>query len=90
MGSWETLKKWLKSDTALLVGLALIGLIVHLVFSRGYGYFRDEFYYLAAAQRLGFGYLEFPAGIALIAALTRAACCAGQPAWTWASGCSKP
>lgn len=48
MGSWEILKKWLKSDTALLVGLALIGLIVHLVFSRGYGYFRDEFYYLTA------------------------------------------
>ena len=72
MGSWGTLKKWLKSDTVFLVGLALIGLIVHLVFSRGYGYFRDEFYYLAAARRLDFGYLEFPAGIALIAALTRA------------------
>lgn len=67
MVRWGTTRKWLKSDTALLVGLALIGLIVHLVFSRGYGYFRDEFYYLAAAQRLNFCYLEFPAGIALSA-----------------------
>jgi hypothetical protein len=67
MGRWGTLKKWLKSGTALLVGL-----IVHLVFIRGYGYFWDEFYYLAATRRMDFGYLEFPAGIALIAALTRA------------------
>ncbi len=72
MESRETGKHWLKSDTALLVGIALIGLIIHLVFNSGYGYFRDEFYYLAASQRLDIGYLDYPAGIALITALTRA------------------
>ena len=72
MRSRGTLQKWINSDAALLGGLALIGLIVHLVFSGGYGYFRDEFYYLAAARHLDFGYLEFPAGIAMITALIKA------------------
>ncbi|MBN2387256.1 MAG: glycosyltransferase family 39 protein [Anaerolineales bacterium] len=71
MGCWIAVKRWLKGDTALLIGLAMIALLFHLVFSSGYGYFRDEFYYLAASHRLDFGYLEYPAGIALITALTR-------------------
>jgi len=44
---------------------------LHWLTSGGYGYFRDEFYYIAASQRLQWGYLEFPPIIALITALPR-------------------
>ncbi len=64
-------RQTLLSDTALLIYLALFKLILHWLTSGGYGYFRDEFYYIAASQRLQLGYLEFPPMIALITALTR-------------------
>ncbi len=38
---------------------------------RGYGYFRDELYYLASAEHLGFGYVDHPPLIGLIAWLVR-------------------
>jgi len=36
-----------------------------------YGYFRDELYYNAGGQHLAFGYVDFPAMMALLAALMR-------------------
>ena len=59
------------SDTAILIYLALVKLLLHWLTSGGYGYFRDEFYYIAASQRLDWGYLEFPPMIAFITAFTR-------------------
>ena len=61
----------LLSDTAILIFLALVKLLLHWLTSGNYGYFRDEFYYIVASQRLDWGYLEFPPMIALITALTR-------------------
>ncbi len=43
-----------------LVVLPLAKLLVHLASHRGYGYFRDEFYYLACAERLAWGYVDQP------------------------------
>ncbi len=42
--------------------LALPGLklLLHLITSGGYGYFRDEFYYIACSDRLAFGYVDHP------------------------------
>jgi 4-amino-4-deoxy-L-arabinose transferase-like glycosyltransferase len=64
-------RQTLLSDTAILIYLALFKLILHWLTSGGYGYFRDEFYYIAASQRLQWGYLEFPPMIAFITAFTR-------------------
>ena len=47
-------------------------LLFHVVTIQGYGYFRDELYYLANAEHLGFGYVEHPPFIGLVAALIRA------------------
>jgi dolichyl-phosphate-mannose-protein mannosyltransferase len=45
-----------------LIGLfALAKLLLHLATSPGYGYFRDEFYYLACADHLAPGYVDHPA-----------------------------
>ncbi|WP_394833695.1 glycosyltransferase family 39 protein [Pendulispora rubella] len=52
--------------------LAAITLVFHLLTIRGYGYFRDEMYYLANGEHLGFGYVEHPPLIGIIAALVRA------------------
>ena len=53
-------------------GFAGLTLLFHLVTIQGYGYFRDELYYLANAEHLGFGYVEHPPFIGLVTALVRA------------------
>jgi hypothetical protein len=40
--------------------LPLAKLALHLATIPGYGWFRDEFYYVACARRLGFGYVDHP------------------------------
>jgi len=59
------------SALAILVALAVLKLVIHLLTSSTYGYFRDEFYYIAASKHLAFGYVDFPAFIALLTAFVR-------------------
>lgn len=56
---------------AMIAGLAMLKLLIHVLTSSTYGYFRDEFYYLAASQHLAFGYVDFPPFIALLTACVR-------------------
>lgn len=51
------------NDTGALVGIALLKVAFHFVGNHGlhgYGFFRDEFYYLACAERLDWGYVDHP------------------------------
>jgi len=53
-----------------LVVLPLLKLGIHLATLPGYGYFRDEFYYLACASRLDWGYVDHPPfSVAVLAAV---------------------
>jgi len=53
---------------AIAVGvLALATLALHLATNGRYGFFRDELYFLMCGQRLDWGYVDQPAGIALVA-----------------------
>ena len=61
----------LLGDTAMLVYLALVKLFVQLATSNDYGFFRDELYFIDAGKHLAFGYVDFPAFIALLAAFTQ-------------------
>src|SRR2546428_4369445 len=45
---------------ALVFVIALAGVALHLATGWRYGLFRDEFYYLARAQHLDWGYLDHP------------------------------
>src|SRR6266542_11063 len=56
---------------AIIVGLAVFKLVIHVLTSSNYGYFRDEFYYIAASRHLAFGYVDFPPFIALLTAFVR-------------------
>ena len=55
----------------MIIGLAVSKLVIHLLTSSTYGYFRDEFYYIAASKHLAFGYVDFPPFIALLTAFVR-------------------
>jgi hypothetical protein len=44
--------RWRMSDTAVAACLAAIPLLLHLLTSTRYGYFRDEFYYIACSEHL--------------------------------------
>jgi hypothetical protein len=65
-------RDFLQNDLTALAGIAGIKLSIHLLTSQQYGYFRDEFYYIAASKRLALGYVDFPPFIALLTAFIRA------------------
>ena len=55
-------RKFIVSGGLLLVCLALAKLAIHLAVNAagGYGYFRDELYYLACSDHLSWGYVDQP------------------------------
>ncbi len=48
------------------IALALLTLLFHVLTAKGYGYFRDELYYVACSEHLAFGYVDHPPLIALV------------------------
>jgi hypothetical protein len=49
-----------RGDLWILAALALAKLVFHLATSQGWGYFRDELYYIACSDRLAWGYVDHP------------------------------
>ena len=47
------------AHTKIIAGLSLLALAIHLLTDRGYGYFRDELYFIACARHLDWGYVDF-------------------------------
>ena len=54
-----------------LLCLAAVQVLVHLLGNGSYGYFRDELYYLACADHLGWGYVDHPPLSIFLLAVTR-------------------
>jgi hypothetical protein len=48
-------------------GLKLVGHLVFLACNRAYGYFGDEFYYIACGRHPAFGYVDHPPAVPLVA-----------------------
>jgi len=59
------------SDKAIILYLALATALFHLIFHRGYGYFRDELYFMACGEHLDWGYVDHPPMVAVVAWLWR-------------------
>ena len=51
--------------------LCAVTLAFHLSTTQGYGYFRDELYYLANGEHVAFGYVDHPPMIGLLSAVIR-------------------
>jgi len=64
-------RQLLLSDVAILLYLALLTIFIHFLGNGGYGYFRDELYYLACGQHLAWGYVDQPPFVAPMAFITR-------------------
>lgn len=62
--------KWL-SPLAFICYIAALKLLIQLIFSGGYGYFRDELYYLECGEHLDWGYVDHAPLIALISKASR-------------------
>lgn len=57
-----TFRSHFLSDNAVLFYLALTKLVIHVAtnLAGGYGYFRDEFYYIACSDHMAWGYVDQP------------------------------
>jgi len=72
----RTLDSWTKSrwvtSTAIVLYIAGLKLLLHLFAANSYGYFRDELYYLALADRkLSLGYVDLPPLLVIITRFIR-------------------
>src|SRR5829696_1391712 len=56
----------------IVLWLAGVKLAFHLIIIQGYGWFRDEFYYIACGEHLDWCYVDPPTLVALVTATTRA------------------
>src|ERR1700736_3426884 len=56
---------------ATVLAIALAKLLFHCYFNNRYGYFRDEFDYLACGDHLAWGYVDQPPLIPFLARITR-------------------
>src|SRR6266436_2944228 len=57
------------NSNLLLAGLGALTLVLHCLTNGAYGYFRDEFYYIACSEHLAAGYVDHPPlSIVLLAA----------------------
>lgn len=52
--------------------LAALAILIHFLFNRRYGYFRDELYYAACGEHLAWGYVDHAPLVAFASAFTRA------------------
>ena len=62
-----SLRERLAHPMALLLGLGLVKLLVHLLTAHRYGFHRDEFYYLACGRHLAWGFVDQPPFVPFVA-----------------------
>ncbi len=64
---------WLSSGMALIWAITLAKFLFHVYFNNRYGYFRDEFNYIACGDHLSWGYVDQPPLIPFLIHVSRAA-----------------
>ena len=61
----------IRSANLLLVSLAVLKIVIQFAGINRYGFFRDEFYYMACGDHLAWGYVDQPPFIAFVASLVK-------------------
>src|SRR5712675_1841005 len=61
----------LTSGMAIIWAIALAKLLFHLYFNNRYGYFRDEFDYIACGDHLAWGYVDQPPLVPFLVKVSR-------------------
>jgi hypothetical protein len=64
------IRHWLSDGMLLVVLLAAVKLAIHCYYNNRYGFFRDEFDYLACARHLAWGYVDQPPLVPFLARLS--------------------
>jgi hypothetical protein len=64
-------QSYLAEGMLIVVLLAAANFLMHLYFNNRYGYFRDEFDYMACGEHLGWGYVDHPPLIPFLIKLSR-------------------
>jgi hypothetical protein len=65
-------RPWFSSGMALIWAIALAKFLFHVYFNNRYGYFRDEFDYIACGNHLAWGYVDQPPLIPFLAHVSQA------------------
>src|SRR3954463_530869 len=68
IGAVSTRRSW---SGPIIICFGAATLLLHLLYNGGYGYFRDELYYIACAQHLAWGYVDQPPLSLLLLRLSR-------------------
>lgn len=74
MKRWKDIfysKRFWLSDYAIISYIALLNFAMHLIAIKGFGYFRDELYYIACSNHLDLGYVDQPPLSILLLKLVR-------------------
>jgi 4-amino-4-deoxy-L-arabinose transferase-like glycosyltransferase len=71
MDTRSTVSSWFRRTGWVLLLIAGVQFALHLWVNAHDSIFRDELYYLAAAEHLDFGYVDFPPFVALVAGFSR-------------------
>jgi dolichyl-phosphate-mannose-protein mannosyltransferase len=66
-------RSFLAGGMLIVLAIALAKLLLHWYFNNRYGYFRDEFDYLACGEHLAWGYVDQPPLIPFLARISRMA-----------------
>src|SRR2546425_1225715 len=64
-------RTFLAKGMIVVVGIGLGKLLLHFVFNNRYGYFRDEFDYMACGNHLAWGYVDQPPLVPFLVRLSR-------------------
>jgi hypothetical protein len=68
----RTSARWITSGIAIVWAIALAKLLLHIYFNNRYGYFRDEFDYMACGSHLAWGYVDQPPLVPFLVHICRA------------------
>src|SRR5712692_3150948 len=64
-------QSFLADGMLIVLFLAIANFLLHLYFNNRYGYFRDEFNYMACGDHLAWGYVDHPPLIPLLVKMSR-------------------